>query len=142
MKELTLVIIAGGKGTRLKDAVGNIPKCLVPIGGKPILQYQLELANTCGVENVIMLTGHLSEQVDDFLAENDNFGLNITCIKEEQPLGTAGCFNVLKDRDLTDLLIVYGDIFCNFDFVRLYEFYKEKEGIGALITHPNNHPYD
>lgn len=138
-----MAIIAGGKGTRLSKTVGQIPKCLVEVAGKTVLQRQLEMAKSQGVKKVFLLTGHLSEQVEDFVATFPKENFEIQIVKEDKPLGTAGCFHYLSDKiDDAPLMILYGDVICDLDIQRMYKFHKEKRGSASLLTHPNNHPYD
>jgi hypothetical protein len=92
---MKLVIIAGGKGSRLN--LKNIPKPMVKIEGKPVLQYQVELAKKHGMEEVHILSGHLAETIVNFFSDGRKFGIKINHLTEPSPLGTAGCLKQLKN---------------------------------------------
>jgi len=93
-----LVIVAGGQGARLASVIGDSPKVLVPVGGKPVLQHQLELAAATGIEEVTIFAGHLGDKVHDFVGDGSRFGLKVRILTEKDPMGTAGA--VLQSLDL------------------------------------------
>ena len=142
----SLAVVAGGKGTRLQSRFGDIPKCLVPVAGKPVLQYLLDVAQRARVRRVYVLTGHLSELVESYVAlQASVMGLDVRCIAEPEPLGTAGAFRLLESgwSDPTECLIVmYGDLVCNVDLDRLIRFHGHHDGIVTVCAHPNDHPFD
>ncbi|HEY3043979.1 MAG TPA: sugar phosphate nucleotidyltransferase, partial [Vicinamibacterales bacterium] len=72
-----LVIVAGGKGSRLAPVAGDLPKVLVEIGGKPVLQHQLELAASAGIRDVTVVAGHLASKIVDFVGDGSRFGLSV-----------------------------------------------------------------
>src|SRR5579863_7629728 len=104
-----LVIVAGGRGARLASVIGDSPKVLVPVGGKPVLQHQLELAAAAGIEEVSIFAGHLAEKIHDFVGDGSRFGLKVRIYTENEPLGNAGA--VLQSLDLLPehFFVVYGD---------------------------------
>ena len=96
------VIMAGGKGTRLASVTKDeIPKPMVPIAGKPLLLWQIEECRRNGIRDVIFITGHLGEQIEAFFRDGSSYGMHISYIREQTPLGTAGSFYALK-RLLTE----------------------------------------
>ena len=137
---MRLVIIAGGKGTRL--GFKDIPKPMVEIGGKPLLEHQINLAKRYGIDEIFILSGHLSDKIVDYFKDGSKFGVKIHHIIEPHPLGTAGCVklaeNLLDDR----FLVFYGDIIMDFDINRFIDFDRQYNSIGSIIVHPNDHPYD
>ena len=142
----SLAVVAGGKGTRLQSRFGDIPKCLVPVAGKPVLQYLLDVAQRARVRRVYVLTGHLSDLVESYVAlQASVMSLDVRCIAEPEPLGTAGAFRLLESdwSDPTECLIVmYGDLVCNVDLDRLIRFHGHHDGIVTVCAHPNDHPFD
>ena len=90
-------IVAGGKGTRLKDVSGEIPKPMVPVGGKPVLQHQVELLARWGAREIHILTGYLGHVIEEHFGDGHRFGLSILYHREASPLGTAGCVAPLAD---------------------------------------------
>jgi len=138
-------ILAGGKGTRLKEiTTGNTPKPMVNIVGKPILQYQLEFLAKNNVDEVIMSVGYGAEAIKKYLGEDKKIGLTITYSEEPHPLGTAGAFKYAEPLfdGTKDILVLYGDIIFDIDLKRMINFHNAHSGLGTLLVHPNNHPYD
>lgn len=134
-----LAILAGGKGTRLSEVNQTRPKCLTPVCGKPILHHQLEWAGAEGFEKVTLFLGYESEQVTDWLSDY-SFQMTIDTRVESEPLGTAGAF---RDFDWDGpLVVLYGDLVCNFDTQRFLNFHEVHNGVATLFVHPNDHPYD
>lgn len=137
---MQLVIIAGGKGTRL--GLKDIPKPMVKIGDKPLLEHQIELAKKYGVNEVFILSGHLANVIEEYFGDGSNFGVKIHHIVEPYPLGTAGSLKLLEGQLNDRFLVFYGDVVMDFDIKSFIEFDKQYDSIGTAIIHPNDHPYD
>jgi len=138
----TAVILAGGKGTRLAEVRKDIPKPMMPVLGKPLLQYQIELLKKHGFESVWLIVGHLHEQIQEHFKDGSEYGLSIKYFIEEQPLGTVGGIKALeKELDQT-FLVLYGDVMIDMDLDRLFQFHTSKNADATLVVHPNDHPYD
>ncbi len=135
-------IVAGGRGERLGPLTDRIPKPLLKISGKPILEHQINLLQQYGITDIYILIGYLGQQIKDYFGDGMSFGVSIEYFQEENPLGTSGCLNVLRDKIQDDFLVVYGDILFDFTLDDLTSFHKEKGGVGTLVVHPNDHPYD
>ena len=138
------VIMAGGKGSRLLSITNDeIPKPMVPVDGKPLLEYQVEKLKTYGIKKIVMIVGHLGEKIVDHFKDGKDFGVEIDYIFEKEPLGTAGAFYYLKDKiDAKDCMLVFGDIFFDMDFDRMEDFHFKNSALTTLLAHPNGHPYD
>ena len=138
------VIMAGGKGSRLLSITNDeIPKPMVPVDGKPLLEYQVEKLKTYGIKKIVMIVGHLGEKIVDHFKDGKDFGVEIDYIFEKEPLGTAGAFYYLKDKiDAKDFMLVFGDIFFDMDFDRMENFHFKNSALTTLLAHPNGHPYD
>lgn len=136
------VIMAGGKGTRLASVTKNIPKPMVPIAGKPLLEYQIENLKQNGVDNVILVVGYLGDVIKKHFGDGSDYGLNISYYDEESPLGTAGALTKIKDRLQDTFFLVFGDLFININFERFLEFHNSRNSFISLFAHPNSHPYD
>ena len=138
------VIMAGGKGSRLLSITNDeIPKPMVPVDGKPLLEYQVEKLKTYGIKKIVMIVGHLGEKIVDHFKDGKDFGVEIDYIFEREPLGTAGAFYYLKDKiDAKDFMFVFGDIFFDMDFDRMEDFHFKNSALTTLLAHPNGHPYD
>ena len=137
-----LVIVAGGPGTRLASVTGNLPKVLVPVGGKPVLQHQLELAVGAGIEEVTIFAGHLAEKILDFVGNGSRFGLRVRILTEKEPMGNAGA--VLQSLDLLPehYFVVYGDLMLAVDLQRIAKAHIDRKADFTIMVHPNDHPQD
>ena len=145
MKKIDVaVIMAGGKGSRLRSITNDeIPKPMVPVDGKPLLEYQVEKLKEYGIKKIVMIVGHLGEKIMDHFKDGKDFGVDIDYIVEKEPLGTAGAFYYLKDKtDAKDFLLVFGDVFFDIDFDRMEDFHFKNAALTTLLAHPNGHPYD
>ena len=145
MKKIDVaVIMAGGKGSRLRSITNDeIPKPMVPVDGKPLLEYQVEALKEYGIKKIVMIVGHLGEKIMDHFKDGKDFGVDIDYIVEKDPLGTAGAFYYLKDKtDTKDFLLIFGDVFFDIDFDRMEDFHFKNAALTTLLAHPNGHPYD
>ena len=145
MKNINVaVIMAGGKGSRLRSITNDeIPKPMVPVDGKPLLEYQVEKLKAYGIKKIVMIVGHLGEKIVDHFKDGKDFGVEIDYIFEKEPLGTAGAFYYLKDKiDAKDFMLVFGDVFFDMDFDRMEDFHFKNSALTTLLAHPNGHPYD
>ncbi len=138
------VIMAGGKGSRLRSITNDeIPKPMVPVNGKPLLEYQVDKLKAYGIKKIVMIVGHLGEKIEDHFKDGKDFGVDIDYIFEKEPLGTAGAFYYLKDKiDTKDFLLIFGDVFFDLDFDRMEAFHFKNSALTTLLAHPNGHPYD
>lgn len=139
------VIMAGGKGTRIATVNSDVPKPMIPILGKPILEHQLEAVTSQGFADFIFVIGYKGDIIRDYFGDGSQWNAKIEYITEENPLGTAGSFYFLKSMINTDFLLLNGDIIFDADINKFYNAHmnnKTKGGLVTLLTHPNNHPYD
>lgn len=135
------IIISGGKGKRLGSLTKNKPKSMINIGGKPIIEHQIEIFNRYGITDIILCTGFLSEAIEDFI-KNYESNINISYSTEIKPLGTAGCIRKLLNMLDDDFLVVYGDIMFDINLNNLIDYHFKKKSEVTLVVHPNDHPYD
>ena len=136
------VIMAGGKGTRLQSVAKDIPKPMIKILGKPLLEYQIDSLRESGIDNIILIIGYLGNIIQEYFADGTKFGVNIQYIIEEKPLGTAGALYYLKEKIQGDFVFVFGDLLLDIDWNRFVGFHKKNNGLITLYGHPNSHPYD
>lgn len=133
--------MAGGKGTRIASVNSDVPKPMIPICGKPILEWQIENLKACGLTDITLVIGYLGNVVKDYFMDGSKLGVNITYFEETEPLGTAGA--LFKMPELTDdFLLLCGDIILDVNFNRFIEFHKKNNAWASLMAHPNGHPYD
>ena len=136
------VIMSGGRGTRISELFPNIPKPLIPICGKPVLEHEIECLHEQGFTDIILTVSHMSERIIEYFGNGDKFGVHIEYFLEDKPLGNAGALFRLKDKLTEDFLLLNADSMFNIDFKRFVEFHKEHKALATLFTHPNDHPYD
>lgn len=136
-------ILAGGKGTRLSDITkGEIPKPMALLCGKPIISYVIDNLKQNGITDIIISVGHLHQVITEYLGNGDKFGVNISYVFEDTPLGSGGALFFVKDMVDGDLLVCPGDALFDIDANRMENFHKQKGGLITLFAHPNLHPYD
>ncbi len=104
------VILAGGLGTRLKPFTQIIPKPLLPIGEKAVLEVQIEALSEHGFDEIYLATNFRSEYIENFIGNGDRYGTKIKVSKEAKPLGTVGPLTLLKDELTEPFLVMNGDI--------------------------------
>jgi mannose-1-phosphate guanylyltransferase / phosphomannomutase len=137
------VIMAGGKGTRLRSITNDeIPKPMALIAGKPILQWQIESLKAEGVTDVILVVGYLGQIIEEFFGDGGDYGVRITYFHEDRPLGTAGAIGLLKDWLEQNYILVFGDVIFDVDLERMFRAHMEKGALATLFVHPNSHPFD
>lgn len=137
-----VVILAGGKGTRLRARIGDRPKPLADVCGKPLLEHQIELAKQYGFNDIILLTGYGAQAIEDFCQGGKPWEVTIRCIREEEPLGSAGAVLAAYEQLAEQFLVMYGDTVLNVDLERFYQTHQLKNADATLFLHPNDHPYD
>ncbi|HLY78808.1 MAG TPA: HAD-IIIA family hydrolase [Caulobacteraceae bacterium] len=138
-----LAIIAGGGGSRMAATpFAAVPKALVPIGGKPVLQHQLELAASAGVREVSIFAGRLADQIVAFVGDGARFELPIQVFVEAAPRGNAGALVAALDRLPEQLFVLYGDVMAAVDLGRLAAFHLSRRADFTTLAHPNDHPHD
>jgi NDP-mannose synthase len=128
------VILAGGKGTRLKPYTTVLPKPLMPIGDMPILEVVLRQLKAAGFLNVTMAVGYLAELLKAFFGNGEKFGLNINYSFEEKPLGTIGPLKLIDNLPET-FLTMNGDILTDLKFNDLINFHRKKQAALTIATY-------
>jgi histidinol-phosphate phosphatase family protein len=139
---MKVVIVAGGKGTRIQSLAGEIPKAMIPINDKPVLEYQVELAKRYGYTDFLFLTGYLGDKIQAYFGNGSQWEVTINYYQETEPLGTAGAFAAVKDQLISDFWVFYGDTVMDFDMEKMLSFHKGHCADATLFLHPNDHPYD
>ena len=135
------IIMAGGKGTRVASIASDIPKSMIPICGKPILEHQIDCLKKNSLTDITIVIGHLGRHISDYFGNGSRFGCEISYFTETEPLGTAGALYKIKNS-YDDFILINGDIIFDIDFSRMTAFHKQKNAMVSLAVHPNNHPFD
>jgi D,D-heptose 1,7-bisphosphate phosphatase len=139
---MKVVIMAGGKGSRIASVASDIPKPMITICGKPILEYQIECLEKNNLTDIILVVGHLGHVIKDYFDDGKRFNCAIQYYTEDNPLGTAGALYKIQNDLSEDFLLINGDIIFDVDFSRFIEFHRQKKAFASLAVHPNSHPYD
>ena len=139
---MKVIIMAGGKGTRIASVNSEVPKPMIPLLEKPILEHQIDCLKKQGYTDITLVVGHLGHVIRDYFADGSSFGVKIDYIVEDSPLGSAGALFLLKEKLTEDFLLLNGDIIFDIDIASFLRHHREKGGVATLFTHPNNHPYD
>ena len=114
------LILAGGRGKRLRPLTDKIPKSLIPINKKPLIQYTINYLKKFGINEIIICTGYKSNQIQNFLKKKKNFGCKIEYSIEKSPLGTAGAIrNAIKNLSGESFLVINGDVITNIDLKKI-----------------------
>ena len=137
-----VVILAGGKGTRLKEVSGDLPKPMVFVLGKPLLQHLIEQCVEHDITDIKLLVSYKKEVIEDYFGDGGQYGASIEYIVEDVPRGTAGALmDVLPELD-DQFLVVYGDTFFDIDLGAFWEFHQKQLSGASIFLHPNDHPHD
>lgn len=147
---MKVVIMAGGKGTRISSVACNIPKPMIKVDGIPVLEREIECLKDQGFDDIIITVSHLGNIIMDYfgdgsgnsLATGKPFGVHIDYYFEKEPLGNAGALLKIKDKLTSDFLLLNADAMFDVDFNRFVAFHRKHGGLVTLFTHPNSHPYD
>jgi NDP-sugar pyrophosphorylase family protein len=127
-----VIILAGGLGTRLRGALGDLPKPLAPIGGKPVLEYLINFISHQGFREIIISCGHGAGAVRDYFGDGSTLGLRIRYTFEEELLGTGGAIKLAEPLvDSRDFIVANGDTYFEVSLTELLQFHRAR---GALAT--------
>jgi NDP-sugar pyrophosphorylase family protein len=130
---LEAVVLAGGKGTRLRSVVSDRPKPMAPVGGKPFLEWLIRDLRKQGVERLILSTGHMSASIESYFGSGEAFGLEIVYSREDAPLGTGGAVKLaLPKLQGQRFFALNGDSYCDFSLSALLHAHVEKAASATL----------
>lgn len=130
------IILAGGLGTRLRDTVPGLPKCMAPVAGRPFLFYVINYLRSQGVEKIIFSTSYMHEVIDEYLATHFST-LNYACSVEEEPLGTGGAIQLALSKTTgRNIVIVNGDTLYKANLQIAFQFHLQKDADCTLLLKP------
>lgn len=147
---MKVVIMAGGKGTRISSVTSDIPKPMIKIDGMPVLEREIQCLKEQGFTDILITVSHLGNSIMDYFGDGSGnspvtgqpFGVHIEYYFENEPLGNAGALFKIKDKLTSNFLLLNADAMFDVDFNRFVEFHQQHGGMVTLFTHPNSHPYD
>ncbi|MCE6981808.1 nucleotidyl transferase, partial [Pseudomonas frederiksbergensis] len=122
-RENTMVIMAGGLGKRLLPLTEDCPKPMLPVGGKPILELIIERAKMDGFVNFIVSVHYLGHMIEDYFGDGQKWGVNISYLREDSPLGTAGAIGLLNPRPSLPFVVTNGDVLTDIHYGEMLDFH-------------------
>ena len=126
------LILAGGKGTRLRPYTTVLPKPLMPIGDYPVLEIILRQLKRAGINEIILAVGYMSQLFQAFFQDGERYGLRISYSFEDQPLGTAGPIALALEQLDDDFLVMNGDLLTTLNYQNLLSFHKSKRAAATI----------
>ncbi|MCM1005968.1 MAG: nucleotidyltransferase family protein [Prevotella sp.] len=126
MLPLDAVLMAGGRGERLRPLTENVPKPLLPVGGKPIIDYNVEALRRCGISNIFVTVNYLHSQIEDHFANSEDFN-TVKCVLEPAPLGTFGSIGLVNGLKHRNVLVMNSDLLTSINFEEMYEHHLNTE---------------
>jgi len=130
------IIMAGGRGTRIESLQTDVPKPMMEICGKSILEHQIDCLKLQGITDITIVIGYRGDVIKNYFADSVKY------IEEHSPLGTAGALFYLKGKMKDDFILINGDIVFDVNFEGMIEVHKKSGAKATVFTHPNSHPYD
>jgi len=126
------VILAGGVGKRLRPLTYELPKPLLPVRGKPLMEHTFDLLRKYGITDLYISVGYKAKQITDYFGDGKKYGLNIDYIKEKEPLGTAGPLKTLKGRINSPFLLIWCDILTEIDLYDYMNYHFSNPGVATI----------
>ncbi|OIO19920.1 MAG: hypothetical protein AUJ23_01205 [Candidatus Magasanikbacteria bacterium CG1_02_32_51] len=145
---MKVLILAGGQGTRLGELGKQIAKPMIKVCGKPVLEYQIELLSRYDFSNIVLVVGHLQEQIMEYFGNGDKWGVKIQYDNQNIEMGTAGRIKNLQVDLEDDFFVLYGDLMFNVNLVKMLKAHNQykltfgNQLLGTLLVQPTNHPHD
>lgn len=139
----SMVIMAGGQGTRLRPHTENCPKPMLPVGGKPMLEHIIERAKTEGFQHFVLAIHYLGYMIEDYFGDGSHWQVKIDYLREESPLGTAGAIGLLNPRPSEPFLVSNGDVLTDIRYGELLDFHCRHEAVATMAVrlHEWQHPF-
>lgn len=134
LRSNVMIIMAGGKGTRLHPQTENCPKPMLPIAGKPILEHIIERAKTEGFSCFILAIYHLGHMIEEYFGNGDALGVQIEYLREESPLGTAGALSLLNPIPDNTFVVTNGDVLTDIHYGELLDFHLQHSACATMAV--------
>ncbi len=134
----TAMILCAGFGARMKDYTRDIPKPMLPVSGKPMLEYSIRHLSGLGIKNIVINLHYLPDKITSYFEDGKKWGVKITYSHEDTPLGTAGA--VKKAGDILSVtgnfLVLHGDVVCFEDYLEMLKFHESRpDAVGTIVLH-------
>ena len=126
------LILAGGKGTRLRPLTYEIPKALIPVHGRTLTEHIFDLFKKYEIRDIVLAVGHMKEKIIKYFEDGTRFGINLNYIEENEPLGTAGPLKLGKNLLKETFVVSNGDELKNIDIADMYDLHKQKKALATI----------
>ena len=132
--ENMMLIMAGGKGTRLRPHTENCPKPMLEVGGKPMLQHIIEKATSDGFKNFVISLHYLGHMVEEHFGDGSDYGVRIEYLREDAPLGTAGCLSLLSKIPELPFIVTNGDVLTDIHYNEFLDFHNRHDASATMAV--------
>lgn len=132
--ENTVILMAGGLGTRLRPLTENIPKPMLYVGSKPILETIIEGFKQYGFTNFIISVNYKKEVIQDYFQDGSSFDVSISYIEENKRMGTAGALSLLKEKPTSPIFVMNGDLLTQVNFEQLLHFHEDTDAVATMCV--------
>lgn len=129
-----VILMAGGRGSRLKPITNNMPKPMLKVGSKPVLHTIVENFVACGYQDIIMCLNYGSKIIQDYFDDGSKFDANITYIVEKKKMGTAGALGLLNEKPFEPFFVMNGDLLTNLDFDKMLDFHIDTKSLATMCV--------
>ena len=134
---MQVVILAGGKGTRLRPLTYTVPKPMVKVCGKPFLEHQLEVVKLFGLTDILILASYLGRQLENYFSDGSDLGMKIRYCYERIPLGTGGALRNADEMLSERFIVLNGDTLLLIDYSKLVRQFQERDKTGLIVAYSN-----
>ena len=133
-RDNVMVIMSGGRGTRLLPKTKKTPKPMLLLGGKPILEHIINRAKAAGIVEFVLAIHHLGEVIEEYFGNGQFLGVNISYIKEKSPLGTAGALGLIDPKPTRPIIVANGDVITDIRFGDILEFHSQNDAMATMAV--------
>jgi mannose-1-phosphate guanylyltransferase len=134
------LILVGGQGTRLRPLTVNTPKAMMPVLNRPFLEHVIRRLAGYGIKEIILTQGHLSQPIEGYFGDGNQFGVSLSYVVEDSPLGTAGAVKNAEKHLGDRFLVLNGDIFTDLDIAAMIRFHRERKAVSTISLTPVDDP--
>src|SRR5689334_19889892 len=134
------LILAGGKGTRLRPLTVYTPKPIVPFLNQPFLLYQIEILRRAGIEDITLSLSYQPDKIEQILGDGSDFGVNLRFITEPSPMGTGGAYKFAAEEIRETTVVLNGDILTDLDIGHVVEFHRAQKATATIVLAPVENP--
>ncbi|WP_312470775.1 nucleotidyltransferase family protein [Neobacillus sp.] len=133
-RENTVILMAGGLGTRLRPLTNYVPKPMLKVGDKPILETIIDSFKSFGFTNFILSINYMKEMIKEYFQDGTHLGVNISYIEETKKLGTAGALSLLAEKPIQPFFVMNGDLLTKINFEKLIEFHNKTNSFATMCV--------